>query len=66
MTQSEKDAKLAELERLSNELRDAIQQRTQAARKLHDENKALMEQRQQVRHALHALQHVKVDDGPEN
>lgn len=67
MTTAERDARIAELQQKDGELRDAIQQRTDAARKLNAENKTLMDQRHEVRKALHALKHVQVaDDGAEN
>lgn len=66
MTTAERDARIAELKQRDTELRDAIQLRTTAARQLNVENKTLMQQRQEVRHTLHALQHVKVEDSPAN
>ena len=65
MTTAERDAKIVELQERDTLIRDAIQKRTEEARRLNDENRSLMQQRHEVRQALHTLKHVKVDDGVE-
>lgn len=66
MTAAEKQAKLQELNSQYTELGAEIQKRTEAARALNAENKVLMEQRGQLRNAIHALEKLKVEDGTEN
>lgn len=63
MTAAERDAKVAELEQLSDALRSKIGENTDAARKFNEENRTLIKQRRDIEHALHHLRKVKVDEG---
>lgn len=65
MSTAERDAKILELAGQSESLREKIQANTDAARKLNAENHGLLSQRREIERAIHALKHVKVNDGAE-
>jgi hypothetical protein len=61
MTAEQKQAKLAEIDAKSEELRGLIHQRTEAAQKLNAENRVLIEERRKVLAARTALEKVPVE-----